>query len=67
MKSEDLAKECTEIANRLEEFRLKVFQEPKLEDEEDITYIDTRLFTLQSQIRDISEIIENMWFEEDWK
>lgn len=29
MKSEKLARECTEIANKLEAFRLKVFQAPK--------------------------------------
>ena len=67
MKSEELAKECTEIANRLETFRLKVFQEPKQEDKEYIDYVDDRLFKLQSQIRDISVIIENMFFEEDCK
>ena len=67
MKSEEFAKECTSIANQLEVFRLKIFQEPKQEDEEDINYVDNRLFTLQSEIRDISVIIENMFFEEDWK
>ena len=41
MKSEELAKECTEIANRLETFRLKVFQEPKQEDKEYIDYYCT--------------------------
>lgn len=67
MKSEELAKECTEIANKLEKFRLKVFQEPKQEDKEDIDYVDNRLFKLQSEIRDVSAIIENMFFEEDWQ
>ena len=67
MKSEELANECTEIANKLEKFRLKVFQEPKQEDKEDIDYVDNRLFKLQSEIRDVSAIIENMFFEEDWQ
>lgn len=67
MKSEELAIECTEIANKLEEFRLKVFQTPKQEDKEYIDYVDDRLFKLQSEIRDVSVIIENMFFEEDWK
>lgn len=67
MKSEELARECTEIANKLEEFRLKVFQAPKQEDKEDIDYVDNQLFKLQSEIRDVSAIIENMFFEEDWK
>lgn len=29
MKSEELTRECTEIANKLEAFRLKVFQAQK--------------------------------------
>lgn len=32
-----------------------------------IDYVDDRLFKLQSEIRDVSTIIENMFFEEDWK
>ena len=60
MKSEELTRECTEIANKLE-----VFQAQKQEDKEDIDYVDDRLFKLQSEIRDISAIIENMFFEED--
>lgn len=65
MKSEELTRECTEIANKLEAFRLKVFQAQKQEDKEDIDYVNDRLFKLQSEIRDISAIIENMFFEED--
>lgn len=62
MKSEELTRECTEIANKLEAFWLKVFQAQKQEDKEDIDYVDDRLFKLQSEIRDISAIIENMFF-----
>lgn len=67
MKSDELANELQEIANQLEKCRLKIFQTPKCDDEEDIDYVDNRLFSLQSQIRDVSENVKYMFFEEDWK
>ena len=50
--------------------RLEVFQEPTSEDKEDKEdkeYVDRRLFELQSQIRDVSFIIEYSYFVDDWK
>lgn len=68
MKSDELANELQEIANQLEKCRLKIFQTPtNNEDEEYINNVDNQLFTLQSEIKNVSENVKYMFFEEDWK
>ena len=68
MKSDELANELQEIANQLEKCRLKIFQTPKNnEDEEYVNNVYNQLFTLQSEIKNVSENVKYMFFEEDWK
>lgn len=67
LKCEEFVKKARKIADELNTLRLEVFQEPTSEDKEDKEYVDRRLFELQSQIRDVSFIIEYSYFVDDWK
>lgn len=71
MKSDELANELQEIANQLEKCRLKIFQTPKNNEDEEyeeyVNNVDNQLFTLQSEIKNVSENVKYMFFEEDWK
>ena len=61
-KGEELSKGLIEIANTLENYRLKIYQTKTESWEDDKGYVDDRLFSLQSQIRNVAEIVEYMHF-----
>ena len=70
LKSEEFGRKARHIADELNTLRLEVFQEPTSNDKDDIFQkdeINDKLFSLQSQIRDVAFIIENSLFVEDWK
>lgn len=60
-----LEQELHDIADSLEEKRCKIFQQETCEWEEDKGYVDDRLFSLQSQIRQIAELVGYMDFKKD--
>jgi uncharacterized protein YukE len=65
-KSEELRNLLYDIANQLESARLKIYQEEKCDWEEESNQVDDKLFSLQSQIRNVSEEVEWMDFKEDY-
>ena len=65
-KAEEFDGLLRDIANQLENARVKIFQEEKCAWEiEDNDYIDNRLFELQSQIRGIADIVNYIDFKID--
>lgn len=60
-----LEQELRGIADSLEAERCKIFQQETCEWEEDKGYVDDRLFSLQSQIRQIAELVGYMDFKKD--
>lgn len=60
-----LEQELRDIADSLEEERCKIFQQETCEWEDDKGYVDDRLFSLQSQIRQIAELVGYMDFKKD--
>jgi len=64
-KAEELKILVYDIANQLENARLKIYQTEKCSWEELGQEIDDKLFSLQSQIRNISEEIGWMDFKVD--
>lgn len=63
--AEQLEQELRGIADPLEAKRCKIFQPETCEWEEDKGYVDDRLFSLQSQIRQIAELVGYMDFKKD--
>lgn len=61
-KSEEFQKELIEMADALENLRMKIYQ-TKTNDVEDKKEIDDKLFSLQSQIRDVGEIVQGVFYE----
>ena len=52
--------EIKNIADRLEELRLELFQNKEhreyvMDDESEFEYVDNKMFSLQSQLRDLAE------------
>lgn len=51
--------ELKEMANRIEQIRLELWQSEEhakcMDDEEEKRYVDDKLFSLQSQLRDVAE------------
>lgn len=64
-KSEELSIELTQIADTLENFRLKLYQTQKEPWETDSNFVDDTIFSLQSQIRNVAETVEYMDFVDD--
>lgn len=53
--------EIKNMADRLEELRLELFQnkehrEQVMDDESEFKYVDNKIFSLQSQLRDLAEL-----------
>lgn len=63
-KSEELYQNLIEVANTLEKLRLKIYQ-TKTNDVKDKKEIDDKLFSLQSQIRDVGEMVQCVFYEDD--
>lgn len=62
---EELALGLIKIANDLENYRMKIYQEKTCNWEEDKQTVDDKLFKLQSDIRGVAEIVKYMDFEAD--
>ena len=63
--AEKLSDELRNIADLLANERCRIFQQEVSDSENVKEYVDSRLFSLQSQIRDISEIVVYMDFKKD--
>lgn len=54
--------ELKEIANRIEQIRLELWQskehEKYMDDKEEKDYVDNKLFSIQSQLKDVAEFCQ---------
>jgi hypothetical protein len=54
--------ELKEMANRIEQIRLELWQseehEQYMDDKEEKDYVDNKLFSIQSQLRDVAEFCQ---------
>lgn len=64
-KAEELRYLLCNIADQLENARLKIYQTEKCEWETEDNQIDDKLFSLQSQIRNVAEEVELIEFKAD--
>lgn len=64
---EEFKKQLEEISDKLENQRLKIYQEEVCFWEENKDYVSDRLFSLQLQIRNVAEIVGWMDFKKDKK
>lgn len=46
------------LANQIEDIRIELYSWNIIDDEDDKVYVDDKLFCLQSQLRDIADLVE---------